>query len=508
MISQTRQKIARQYIHAAAFSVIKVVSSLLLLHVLGQNLSPQQYGVYSLISSTVTVGVYVFGLDLYSYLMRWVPGSPANETQAMFKTIEVFELALTGLVVLLAVSTGLYQDLASLLNIKGNSRLYRAGLLILVPSLVMRETIRYFFAVKRIEIANWLEFLGSSSYVYGLVLLWVIGVDIDLPVVLWLWGFALLVAILYGLNKLDARQLALSRVNGEILKDALAFSSPLFVATLSTQISTYADRFLLSVFHSARETGLYSLVYSLVVTGVFAWGALIGDVLKPYATEYHNRQQISQRDGVINLMLKYAYLVTIPLVVFILGVRIELLQLLAKSEFATSEDIVPVLLVAPVVIILAIPLRLILLLQEKTRLFASTSIAGAVFNTLLNVLLIPKYGLLGAAWASAFAFSAVLVLSYLSVRDGGIVSLRQSKVRELALVNVSLYAFTYFARRYLAAGMDALTLSPMVVMLSVGGVLMLVYTAMILSLQVVTIDEIGRVRTLLNGQGLGEDICP
>jgi O-antigen/teichoic acid export membrane protein len=482
------------------FSAIKIPSAVLLLYVLGKNLSPQQYGVYSLINSTVIVGMYVLGLDLYAYTMRWVPGCSVRERGMIFKTLVVFELLVAGSIGVIVVSAGLDRTLASLLNIEGSWQLFRAGLLILMLNLVMREIIRYLFALKRIEAANKVELIGLSSFIYILALLWLVGKGVGLPVVLWLWGVALMIAVWYGLAKIEVRQVAASPMDGNILRAAFLFSGPLYLATLGTQITGYADRFLLSSFLSASDAGLYSLVYNLVATGIFFWGSLFSEVLMPYVTEYHNREMLPQRDTMINLMLKYSYLATIPAAVLTFGLRSEILQIMARSDFASAEAIVPILLVVPMAMVMVIPANTILLLQERTGLSAAVRFGGAVLNILLNIALIPRYGMLGAAWASVVGFGVVLILGYLSVYRSGIISWESSKARELLVANIVLLAFVHYARLGVSAWLGHLELGAVAMLLLLGALAVLVYAVLVWMLRIMGSEEIQQLRGLFAGR--------
>jgi O-antigen/teichoic acid export membrane protein len=183
--------------------------------------------------------------------------------------------------------------------------------------------------------------------------------------------------------------------------------------------------------------------------------------------------------------------------VVILGLRTELLQVLAESEYAASEAVVPVLLFVPLGIVLAVPSNLILRLQEKTKMVAVINIVGMVINVLLNVLLIPEYAMLGAAWASAISFGTVMVLGYLSVRRSQIISFRSSKVPQLLLINIVLYVLVYGARHLLQIGGHHLGLPMTFLVLGGGG--LLAYSILVLLFRVVSIEEFGRLRTLLEG---------
>jgi O-antigen/teichoic acid export membrane protein len=48
-------------------------------------------------------------------------------------------------------------------------------------------------------------------------------------------------------------------------------------------------------------------------------------------------------------------------------------------------------------------------IRKKTRVFPILTVSAAILNVLLNVLWIPRFGILGAAWATVFGYALMAV---------------------------------------------------------------------------------------------------
>jgi O-antigen/teichoic acid export membrane protein len=86
--------------------------------------------------------------------------------------------------------------------------------------------------------------------------------------------------------------------------------------------------------------------------------------------------------------------------------------LLAPSEYSSGIQIVPIVLLALLVFGLSYPLNIGIMLKGRTELASLTGILAAGACLLLNALLIPRYGMLGAAWATVFAYTVFTSLMF------------------------------------------------------------------------------------------------
>ncbi|PYZ02751.1 hypothetical protein C8039_05310 [Halogeometricum sp. wsp3] len=92
----------------------------------------------------------------------------------------------------------------------------------------------------------------------------------------------------------------------------------------------------------------------------------------------------------------------------------DIILLTSTRLIATqSASLVPILLIGFIIKALRDPLEFIFNARQENQLLAIYLITGSIINVSLNIILIPRIGLVGAAWATSAAHIVILfLLSY------------------------------------------------------------------------------------------------
>ena len=83
-----------------------------------------------------------------------------------------------------------------------------------------------------------------------------------------------------------------------------------------------------------------------------------------------------------------------------------ILQLLASASFERAADLVPIVCLAYVVYSLHNHFQVPALLRKRTVSLLPAAVCAALLNIGLNLLLIPRWGMVAAAWVSVATFAA------------------------------------------------------------------------------------------------------
>ncbi|WP_336338734.1 flippase [Haloarcula brevis] len=160
---------------------------------------------------------------------------------------------------------------------------------------------------------------------------------------------------------------------------------------------SWFDTLALAVFVSSAAVGVYEAAWRVSVVVMLA-SSSIGAALAPSVSNWHANGEIERIEAAVSESLTYALLLVVPAVVgvAILGgafmrnlYRFDtggfvLLLLVAEKLFQAVKDIV----------------QSTLLGTERQRLVFWTNTVAVGANIVLNVLLVPRYGLVGAAVAT------------------------------------------------------------------------------------------------------------
>jgi len=183
----------------------------------------------------------------------------------------------------------------------------------------------------------------------------------------------------------------------------LRFSLPLVVSSLGVFVALYADRLAISRLMSLADLGVYAAgarIASLVALAMAGFQI----ALPPLIYQRHER---SETPGEIERVFRWFLAVTLPLVLFVGLFAGEALAILATAEYAGGRRVVFLLAVAFLVanMYMFAPGAWI---AGRTGCVAAISLGGALCNIVLNLALIPRLGIRGAALATGL--SALLSL--------------------------------------------------------------------------------------------------
>jgi O-antigen/teichoic acid export membrane protein len=231
----------------------------------------------------------------------------------------------------------------------------------------------------------------------------------DAGVVGVLLGMALAPAMLLPFRLWTVRDVVGLTFSAPLLRQMLGFGMPLMVASGAYWVLTTSDRILLEQFIGVGPVGIYSVAVTLSMLVHLALGA-IGQAWSPHFLAIYR----AEPDRAPRVAADFALLIVAGfgwISVLLATYAEEFVRLLSGGGYqAAAVAVLPLALsvsanAAAQVTAVGISIR------KRTHWMAWLSWAAAGLNVGLNVLLIPRWGIAGAAWATAFAFAA-LSLSY------------------------------------------------------------------------------------------------
>lgn len=249
--------------------------------------------------------------------------------------------------------------------------------------------------------------------------------------------------LLYSVLLRDIIKNAKLRFSIAEIKEMLSFGLPLVPAALAAWIMTMADRYFLQFLSTPTEFGLYSLGYKfgmiiqVLIVGPFtlAWGPFFWSV-----TEERNAKEI------YSSVLTYFVLVAMAVALVLSVLSKEVLEVMAAPPFYGAYKVIPLIAVSYVsygcYFILAPGINL----EKKTKYLALIVGAGAAVNLGLNYLLIPSYGMMGAAVATVISYLLLPVGSYFVSKRYYPIKYEWDRVAKIFLAAGLVYAGSLFIR--------------------------------------------------------------
>lgn len=200
------------------------------------------------------------------------------------------------------------------------------------------------------------------------------------------------------------------------------------LATAGVLVLAYAriDQILVLELVGARAAGLYAAVYRILEQAHFL-PLTVSMTLLPLVSAAYPSEPARVRE-LLQTTADYLAVVSLPAFGVALAVAGPAIELLFGSEFADAAPALPVLMGAFVLICFGYLAGNMVIVLGLQRRFAVYALLGLVLNVGLNLLLLPRYGFLAAAWTTlatealvvGLAWRAVLAELHLRLRLGQI----------------------------------------------------------------------------------------
>jgi O-antigen/teichoic acid export membrane protein len=323
-----------------------------------------------------------------------------------------FWLTLAGGAALVLLGTALGRTFSVLLL--GDSR-YGAHVSVAMTGSALTFLNGLFFLLLRFERRS-LEVvaLNLGALVLSVGLIWYLLAVPRLGVMAPLLGGLLAQAVLgIALFALARRQLALGWSRRE-LSLQLRFG----LASVGLGVAYYAldsaDRFLISRLGSLADVGLYSLGYKVGTVITVLMVTPFAQIWSPMRMEYRRHPESSE---LLTHMLTYYLMVGLLFTVLISVFAHELLEVVAgRPEYLAAASVIPLVMLAHLCYGLINLVDYGLWIERKVHYNIGVFAAGLVINVALNVLLLPRWGYLAAAFTKLATYllvvAAVFVISH------------------------------------------------------------------------------------------------
>jgi O-antigen/teichoic acid export membrane protein len=191
------------------------------------------------------------------------------------------------------------------------------------------------------------------------------------------------------------------RFSVEKFRRMLRFGSPMVLWSVGTFILVFSDRFFLNHYTNTSTVGIYSLAYKFA----FLLSAL---AVVPFQTVWDvQRFEVAKRPDAVAIYARVFLYLNLMLggvgVVLSLFVR-DFLSIMSDPAFLPAYRLVPLLVAAQIVFTWTAYWNLGLYLSGDTRDMAIGAVILVPVSLLLNYVLISRFGIYGAVWATLAAY--------------------------------------------------------------------------------------------------------
>lgn len=267
---------------------------------------------------------------------------------------------------------------------------------------------------------KWQTFLGKLTYPSSRLIFILIFVYFGLNVVdvsiayLIGWGVVAVLGIYYLKSRIGL-------IGDHTLNkyDILTFSLPLLISGSMSFISNSIDTIVLGYFLSSERIGIYNAAYPLANLVLIA-PQLLSTLFIPIMSEYHSKENIIDMRLLYTIDVRWIAILTIPGFYLIIFTPETFLLFAFGSEY--SEGSLSLVIVATGFLIFALlgPNGGTVNMIGDSHMMMITTTTNAIVNLSLNLLLIPRFDIVGAALSTAVSYIIAnsIVSVYLYMQTG------------------------------------------------------------------------------------------
>jgi O-antigen/teichoic acid export membrane protein len=378
-------------------------------------------GIYFLALSVVMLAHTIGCLGIGLAVVRFIAEAVSNRDTARVRIIAGISIKTV------ALSSGLISVVVFILahwiavDVLGRVELVwplRAMSLVITPislSIIYSELLR---GLKRISYSHFLRmlalpmfalplcyFLAQSFGLKGAVIAYLIAALLTFlaSFVLWRVSIRKSIAKVSDSMKAESSSFTLNRL--------LTTSTPLLWVTTLSLFMGWGSTFFIALWNSNLEVGTYTMAARMAMPiGMILTS--IASISMPKFAEIHSTSDIKTLARTGRRASKLAVILSLPLLFILIIFSTELMSIFG-SEFKVAGGVLIVLTIGQFVAVVTAATGQALMVTGHECLARNSSLISALLFLILNLVLIPKYGIMGAAIATTLGLIARSILTWI-----------------------------------------------------------------------------------------------
>ncbi|AEK20118.1 polysaccharide biosynthesis protein [Methanococcus maripaludis X1] len=196
----------------------------------------------------------------------------------------------------------------------------------------------------------------------------------------------------------------------KLLKDIFSYSMPIMFGSAGFLVMGYLDSICLTYFTGLDAVADYRNVAMPTVTVLSYFAGAVCSVLLPMSTEMWEKGEKKNLSEGLKNILSYSFIISVPLAVILAYFPTVLINLFFNENYLTAA--LPMSILSFGIIFLSMNNIVFNVFNGIGKPHLSTKILyiGAVFNLIFNLLLIPKFGTIGAAFTTTLSYILIQIL--------------------------------------------------------------------------------------------------
>ena len=453
--------------------------------------SVAEYGVINLITNTVLLLTVLSKFGFQHSVQRYYPegesSTPPDALRRYYSTL-FYSTAIIAFILTLLFVAALLLGAGRFFGITANGTLLLACSLVMVRSLRSMQ-MNLMQMENKTRLFNGMDILQKAltiGVICALLFFW------QKTIFAFFLGLVIVegIILLQYVPVLSRRQLLTpSMFDVGFLRTAVAFSLPLMAAEISWFVLDSGDRFFIQHYLGAQALGFYAAAYGIAIYLQDVMMAPLQMALFPICMRVWNTEGKKALQDFLSRSLDQFVFVAVAVVCVAIVTSRDVIVLLASRKFQEAHALLPYLVIGLVLSAVTIYFRPGLMIHKRATKIAAATFSAGVLNVGLNVILLPRIGLVGAAIATTVSYAGIVVfLAYQSLRV---------LPYKLELISCAKYATTGGAVAWLVTHLPMET--PLLSAVVKGSLILVLYAGILFAIDLRVRELLTSIWTALGG---------
>lgn len=455
IVNESLQKIAKGTTIVFIGTIISLLIGFVGMVVLIRFTTQSEYGIYSLAFTILSIFVVISTLGLGEGSTRYIAyfrgkGEEGNVRGVISSSIKVVLVAS----VALAMTSFLVSDFISIniFHIPELSTPLKIFSIAIPFSVLLSVFIAIFRGFDRVDAKVYFQDILRPV----LFLLFLIGVVLfNLPFLGVFYAYILSIVItcvvfmMYMVRK-STLSIKKNSVGNQMIKKLLFFSVPLLAVSILLMVMSWTDTLMLGYFKTPDVVGLYNTALPLahLLSTVIA---SVGFLYIPIISQLYGKNQMEELGRSYTISTKWCFMGTLPIFFIFFLFPDVVLNLLFGSRYIGAAIVLQVLSLGFIFNSYFGLNYHTLITTGKSNFLMQCFLFSGAMNIALNIFLIPTFGAVGAAIASALSFAVVeVVMTVKLYTTSGIHPFTKTYTR-LTILSILLVSIFYIVKNLFAA---------------------------------------------------------
>ena len=251
---------------------------------------------------------------------------------------------------------------------------------------------------------SFVPIIEKLSYISLLGTVFLLSASVGISLIIGLMIVAKLIAILFGAFFLKGKPLTPFTIDWKTLKNIFLYSWPFFFAFSSGYISDWFDLFVIKYFLTLREVGIYQAAYQGMASIGLSLMAITSITFPIITALKTTEREESIRRYLIRIAPQIVLMISLVLTLLMLLATPRIIGLIFGRDFTKSAFPLLTLMLCDALMGISVIYSSILVSYDLTKEVTVISIIMAGINLGLDILFIPRIGMIGAAIATVISY--------------------------------------------------------------------------------------------------------